>query len=311
MYALWKPLIDTLRAGTPLLTVEGGEAMKTLPVVRRLWKKLWQYEVERQDVVVFIGGGSMLDVGGFVASTWKRGVPFVYVPTTLIAQVDAAIGGKTGINFKAGKNLIGTFAEPVAIWAYRGFLETLPAREVRSGWVEVLKHAMIVGGALWELVLARDFTQVPSLAILEQAAAVKWEIVAQDPTEKDRRRVLNLGHTLGHVWESLSLSQAIPFTHGEAVAVGLVQEAWLSYQKGYLAPAHLDQLVEKIRSEKLLLPLPSFTWERWLKTLLQDKKRKAGRLYVPIWAAPGEVRIEPVRVQELQAAVRWYKKLLR
>lgn len=310
VYAYWKPLIDSLVGPAPLLTIQGGESVKTLPTARRLWKKLWQYRLDRGQVLFLIGGGSLLDVGAFCASTWKRGIPFVHIPTTFVAQIDAALGGKSGINFRGGKNLIGTFAQPAAIWGFTGFLETLPERELHSGWVEALKHALLAGGALWEELLATPFSTLPKAPLLERLAAVKLEIVTSDPIEQDQRRLLNLGHTLGHVWEALSLGTEKPLTHGEAVALGLLQEAWLSHRRGLLPEPFFQQLYQKLQREELVLPLPPFTWQRWEGVLLQDKKIRAQQLYLPLWEAPGRAQVYPVEVEELRAAVRWYRAQL-
>lgn len=295
----------------PLLTLQGGEGVKTLPAARRIWKKLWQYRIDRAQTVLLIGGGSLLDVGAFCASTWKRGVPFVHVPTTFVAQIDAAIGGKNGVNFRSGKNLIGTFAEPAAIWGYVGFLKTLPPQELRAGWVEALKHALLAGGELWEALLQTSFSSLPEAPLVEALASVKLRIVELDPLERDQRRLLNVGHTLGHVWEALSLQTEAPLTHGEAVALGLLQEAWLSHRKGLLPESLLTRLYHKLEKERLLQPLPPFTWRQWEKVLLQDKKIRAQQLYLPLIKAPGKAQVHPATVEELRAAVRWYLSLFR
>ncbi|MCX7607423.1 MAG: 3-dehydroquinate synthase [Bacteroidia bacterium] len=297
-----------MRGGCPLVTLVGGESAKSLPTTRRIWKKLWQYRVDKGQVVLLVGGGSLLDVGSFCCSTWKRGISYISVPTTLIAQIDAAIGGKTGINFKGAKNLIGTFWEPQALWVYVGFLRSLPERELRSGWVEVYKHALLVGGALWEEVQAQSFREVPDLCWVEKAAEVKLKWVAQDPREeKGIRLFLNLGHTLGHVWEALSLSTSAPLLHGEAVAIGLLQEAYVSMRRGLLSPLHFERIQQKLHSEGLMAPLPPFTWHQWEKVLLQDKKIWGGQLTLPLLRGPGEVERTVVSVEELRKAVQWYR----
>nr|BAL57446.1 3-dehydroquinate synthetase [uncultured Bacteroidetes bacterium] len=309
VYTQWKPLIDSLRREAPLLTLPGGEACKTLPYVRYLWKKYWQYRIDRGQVILLIGGGSLLDVGAFTASTWKRGVPFVSVPTTLIAQIDAAIGGKTGINFKQGKNLIGTYAEAQAIWIWEGFLRTLSPRELRAGWVEALKHALLQGPELWEEVKQNRLQGIPSSDLLARLAQVKLSLVAQDPYEtKGVREYLNLGHTLGHVWESLSLRTASPLLHGEAVAIGLLQEAYLSAQLNLLPADIASQLEGVLKQAELLMPLPPFTWRQWEKVLLQDKKIRKGILRVPLLKQIGEVVLVEVSVEQLKKAVRVYKE---
>jgi 3-dehydroquinate synthase len=291
------------------LTVEGGEALKTLPKARWIWKKLYQYQLDRGQSVGLIGGGSLLDVGGFCAATWKRGIPFVSVPTTLVSQVDAAIGGKTGLNFRQGKNLIGVYAQPRAIWGWPNFLESLPQVELRSGWIEVFKHALIAGGGLWEGIQQVSVEKPPALALLKEAAGVKVQIVRADPFEEKRLRfVLNLGHTLGHVWESLSQERERPLLHGEAVAIGLAQEVYLSYRLGHLSEADLEKVVSWLSKRQYLRPLPPFTWKDWEKFLFQDKKVRTGRLFMPLLRGIGEaLPAEEVGIKALKEAVRWYQ----
>lgn len=304
VYALWKPLVDRLRQESPLITLVGGEEAKSLPVARWLWKKLWQHRLDKGQAVLLIGGGSVLDIGGFCAATWKRGVPFIGVPTTFLAQIDAAIGGKTGLNFKGGKNWIGTYAQPLAILGYGGFLETLPMREVRAGWAEAIKHALLAGGALWERLQHHSFSELPSTELMAQLAAVKVDIVRQDPhEEKGIRPILNLGHTLGHVWEALSLRTENPLSHGEAVAIGLLQEGRLS-----LPPSELEALWTLLERAGLLNPLPPFSWKAWEKILLQDKKIRDGQLHMPVLHRIGQVEVRSVSLEALREATRWYRR---
>ncbi len=275
-----------------------------------MWKKLYQYQVDRGQAVGLIGGGSLLDLGGFCAATWKRGVSYVSVPTTLIAQVDAAIGGKTGLNFRRGKNLIGVYAQPQAIWVWPGFLQSLPPAELRSGWVEVFKHSLIAGGTLWDSVQQVVVEKPPSGALIAEAAQVKLRIVAEDPLEEKRLRyVLNLGHTLGHLWESLSMDTDDPLLHGEAVAIGLAQEVYLSYRMNYLSEASLEVIIGWLERRGYLRPLPPFTWAEWERLLTQDKKVRVGKLFIPLLKEIGEV-LPAVEVERklLLEAVRWYRR---
>ena len=310
VYKAWKSHIDNLRKGAPLFTLQGGESLKTLPKARWMWKKFHQYQVDRGQAVGLVGGGSLLDLGGFCAATWKRGVGYVSVPTTLIGQVDAAIGGKSGINFRRGKNLIGVYAQPQAIWVWPGFLESLPPAELRSGWIEVFKHSLIAGGTLWDSVQQVSVQNLPSYALIAEAAEVKVRIVAEDPLEEKRLRyVLNLGHTLGHLWESLSMNTDKPFLHGEAVAIGLAQEVYLSYRMGYLSGALLEAVTGWLERRGYLRPLPPFAWGTWEKLLAQDKKVQAGKCFLPLLREIGEVlpAVE-VEIKPLMDAVRWYQR---
>lgn len=311
VYSLWKSLIDALRREAPLLTLTGGEAAKELPVLRRLWKKLWQYRVDRGQTLLIVGGGSIMDAAGFAAATWKRGIPFVSLPTTFVAQIDAAIGGKVGINFRKGKNLIGTYAEPQAIWLLPDFLRSLPSRELRAGWVEGYKHALLDGESLWIQLQDTTFTTIPSSDMLRSLAAVKLRFVIQDPHEtKGIRQALNLGHTLGHVWEALAARTKSPLLHGEAVAIGMLQELWLSVRRGLLSESLWQAVVKKFHREGLLLPLPPFTWRQWEKYLLQDKKLRDGQLLLPLLTHPGAFQLSPITIEELKASIRIYRGYL-
>ncbi len=309
MYKAWKVLIDELRGGAPIFTLQGGESLKALPYARWVWKKLYQYRIDRGQAVGLIGGGALLDLGGFCAATWKRGVGFVSIPTTLISQVDAAIGGKTGLNFRQGKNLLGVYAQPQAIWVWPGFLKSLPLSELRSGWIEVFKHSLIAGGALWERMQQVQVVRAPSPDLLAEAARVKVQIVREDPQEEKRfRHVLNLGHTLGHVWESLYWLKGRPLSHGEAVAMGLAQEAWLSYRLGYLSEALLETVISWLEVRGYLQPLLSFSWAMWERVLAQDKKFWQGKQLLPLLREiGGSIPVVEVTMESLKEAVRWYR----
>jgi len=308
-YTYWKAFIDELRSPSSLLTIQGDETCKTLPKARWLWKKFYQYGIDRGQAVGLIGGGSVLDLGGFCAATWKRGVPAIYVPTTLLAMVDASIGGKTGINFRRGKNLIGVFAPPLLIGIWPEFLKSLSAAELRSGWAEVFKHGLIGGGSLWEALEHVSVGMLPATSLIREAVAVKLQIVQQDPHETQRLRyILNLGHTLGHVWETMAASVGRPLLHGEAVAIGLAQEAYLSHHIGYLPEKDWQALLQWLHRNDYLRPLPPFSWRTWEKMLLQDKKVRAGTLYMPLLIGIGKVSpAEVLAIDQLKAAVRWYK----
>ncbi|MEN2992275.1 MAG: 3-dehydroquinate synthase family protein [Bacteroidia bacterium] len=291
----------------PLFTLGGEEALKSLPKARWVWKKFWQYGVDRGQQVLLIGGGSLLDLGGFCAAVWKRGVPYISLPTTLIAQIDAAYGGKTGLNFRGGKNLIGVYAPAAEVWVWPGFLQTLPLRDLRAGWAEAVKHALLDGEELWRAVRAVSFRKPPDLALLERLIRVKLHWVEKDPYELEGARfALNLGHTAGHLIESLAQKVGEPLRHGEAVAIGLIQELSLSCQRGLLPESLLAEVWAKFREEELLRPMPPFTRRLWEALLRQDKKIRAGRLYLPLLVAPGRVQIEAVEPEALYRVMRAY-----
>lgn len=206
------------------IVVKAGERYKSLGTAQRVWKTLLKHNADRQAVLVNLGGGTVTDLGGFVASCYQRGIRFVNVPTTLLGMVDAAIGGKNGVDFAGCKNQIGTFTEPVEVLINPIFLSTLPERELLSGIAEMVKYGFIADDAMLE-VNESNYEQY-----ILRAGKLKRDVVDGDPTDLDQRRVLNFGHTLGHAIESFSLTTDAPLTHGESVALGMWCALWLSVQ---------------------------------------------------------------------------------
>jgi 3-dehydroquinate synthase len=242
-------LIAGLRdAGIEVLAhaVPAGEASKSLPRAVELWDWLAASPIARRDAVVNLGGGVVCDLGGWVASAYMRGLPYVNVPTTLLAQVDGALGGKTAVNHPLAKNLLGAFHQPAAVISNVGFLATSGSRHISAGLAEVIKKAMIASPECWELLeasagdlLARDPDAL--LALVRAASAIKSELVERDPYERDLRRPLNFGHTIGHPLETVTGYG--PLLHGEAVAFGMVVESRIAVARGLLDPALLERLI--------------------------------------------------------------------
>ena len=207
------------------LVIKPGEQYKNLQTVQRIWKTLMKHHADRNSLLINLGGGTITDLGGFAASTYKRGIKFINVPTTLLAMVDASIGGKTGIDFGGAKNQIGTFAEAEDVMINPVFLETLPQREILSGMVEMLKCGFVADSRLLNVNLTNYHE------FIGQCGELKRGIVAQDPWERGLRKILNFGHTLGHAIESHCLTKESPLLHGEAVALGMEAALWLSVKQ--------------------------------------------------------------------------------
>ncbi len=222
------------------IVIKAGEQNKNLQTVQRIWKTLMKHHADRNALLINLGGGTITDLGGFAASTYKRGIKFINVPTTLLGMIDAAIGGKTGIDFGGGKNQIGTFAEAEDVLVDPVFLTTLPRRELLSGLSEMMKYGFIADANLLE-VNSENYQQY-----VVRCGEIKRDIVARDPKENGLRKILNFGHTLGHAIESYCLTTAHPLLHGEAVALGMEAALWLSVkQRG------LDEQVLKDFEKKL------------------------------------------------------------
>jgi len=262
------------------LPVADGEDAKTDRWLSIAWSSLGQAEFSRSDAVVTLGGGATTDLGGFIAATWLRGISVVHVPTTLLAMVDAAIGGKTGINTIEGKNLVGAFHEPKSVLVDLDTLETLPKLELISGYGEIVKCGFIADPRILDLIEedvndARDIRSDRFAELVRRSIQVKTEVVAADFKESNRREILNYGHTLGH---SIELVEHFKWRHGRAVAIGLVFAAELGRLSGRLS----DGVADRHRSILELLDLPTtYPGERWeaLYTGMQvDKKSRGGIL---------------------------------
>jgi len=213
-----------------VIELQGGEANKTVAGAEKIWRNLIAGKAVRSSLLLCLGGGVITDIGGFAAATFKRGMDFIHIPTTLLAMVDASIGGKTGVNLDSIKNQIGVFALPKAVFIFTEFLKTLPERQRLSGYAEMLKHAVIDSDSHFEkLLLLNSPEKVCNEKNVLESVHVKTEIISNDITETGMRKVLNFGHTIGHAVETYSQKHdADPLLHGEAIAIGLICESFIS-----------------------------------------------------------------------------------
>lgn len=301
------PLQATLEAAGWTLRVvvlPPGEPTKALPALKRIYDEALSWSIDRHTPVLAFGGGVIGDLAGFAAATLLRGLPLVQLPTTLMAQVDSAIGGKTGINHACGKNLIGAFYQPKLVFADPAWLQTLPEREWTSGLAEVVKHALIGDPALfallethWTDVLERKTALLP--ALISQAVAVKIRIVMQDEQEAGLRAILNFGHTFGHAIERVAGYGR--FTHGEAVALGMLAALWLSHQRHPDLPfARIRTLLQRL---PVLSPLDALDFEALRASMQVDKKAMAGRLRFVLLRRLSEAYVaDDITDTELKAA---------
>lgn len=273
----WPILAPALAPYSPhLLQIPAGEDHKNLQTCQNLWTKLLQKGAQRNSLLINLGGGVLGDMGGFVAATFKRGFDFIQIPTSLLAQVDASVGGKLGIDFQGLKNGIGLFQFPKMVLIYPPFIQTLPPAEVRSGWAEILKHSLIADAQSWP-----QLQEMPPLEnmdrwqlIIAHSIQIKDHIVDQDPQEKGLRKLLNFGHSIGHALESLSWNSPQPLLHGEAVALGLLAEAYLSAHYLQLPQKELDQIEAAIRPLYPSFPLAQIPPNSFFPLLRQDKKNE-------------------------------------
>ncbi len=266
------------------IVIRPGEQHKNLQTVQRIWKTLMKHHADRNALLINLGGGTITDLGGFAASTYKRGIKFINVPTTLLGMIDASIGGKTGIDFGGAKNQIGTFAEAEEVIVDPVFLETLPTRELLSGLSEILKCGFIADSNLLNVSL-ENYQQY-----IARCGEIKHEIVAQDPTEKGLRKVLNFGHSLGHAIESHCLTTDYPLLHGEAVALGMLGSLWLSVKQLGLNETVLQDFAKQVPMllSESEIALSEADIEPILGYLVHDKKNKGETMQFVLLEAVGK-----------------------
>jgi len=262
-----------------IIEVDPGEENKNIDFCIGVWKTMLDFGADRKALMINLGGGVVTDMGGFAASTFKRGIDFIQIPTTLLSQVDASVGGKTGIDLDNVKNIIGTFTQPKAVFISSEFLKTLDGRQMRSGFAEVIKHGLIFDKALFEAIKSVDLGQTNLDDIVFRSVAIKNEVVTQDPTEKGLRKILNFGHTIGHAIEGYSLlHDTDPLLHGEAIAIGMICEAYLAHKVNRLSSDDLHEVVKIFTDRFDAYHLDSQIYPDLIKLMQNDKKNESNKL---------------------------------
>ncbi|HMQ47856.1 MAG TPA: 3-dehydroquinate synthase [Saprospiraceae bacterium] len=262
------------------IEIPSGERNKNIDTCQLIWKQMMDAQADRNALLINLGGGVIGDMGGFCAATFKRGIPFVQIPTTLLSQVDASIGGKLGIDFLQLKNSIGLFQNPKAVFIDVDFFHTLPERELRSGFAEVIKHSLIADSSQWEVLqkLSSDWSSIQWERIVIPSIQVKQQIVLADPQEKGIRKALNFGHTIGHAVEGVALESDRALLHGEAIAIGMICEAYLSVQKLGLPRDALTLISQYLLTIYPHYELSEKDYEAYFQLMQNDKKNEAGQI---------------------------------
>jgi len=294
---LCRPLLDgcAALAGSTPIVIGATDACKTVGTLAAVWQALGNGGASRHSYLVCLGGGMVTDLGGFAAATFKRGIRFLNIPTTLLSMVDAAVGGKTGINFNGLKNEIGAFREADAVLVHTEFLRTLDMENVLSGYAEMLKHALLRDTAMWAAHLAYEPLQCDYVRLQEMVAesiAVKKRIVTEDPHEKGLRKALNLGHTVGHAFEGFALRRQRPVLHGYAVAWGLLCELYLSCRLVGFPTDKMRQTAAFIRRHYGQFSFGCDDYETLYGFMLHDKKNVGGQINFTLLSDVGEVRLD-------------------
>lgn len=303
--------LDGLAPAARLRLIADGEPTKRLAVFGELLHWLADEGADRSSLIIVLGGGVVGDLSGFVAASYMRGIDWIYIPTTLLAQQDASVGGKTGLNLPQGKNLVGAFWEPRKVIIDGATLTTLPVREIHAGYMEFLKHAVLHGEELFRQVAAMPPGKLAfeeQMELLARGLEVKVDIVARDPLEKGDRRLLNLGHTLGHAIESYT--EYHQFLHGEAVGLGMVYAACLAQQLG--SDYNYEPLVEAVKARVTVKDINAWDGDRLIALTQLDKKGVKGIVAWIVPCAPGRVEIvKGIEVAALHGAYRAFVERMR
>jgi 3-dehydroquinate synthase len=304
-----------------ILEIPDGERYKSLKSAEHLWNLLAGKGASRNSLLINLGGGVITDLGGFVASTFKRGIPFIHIPTTLLGMVDASIGGKNAINLEDIKNQIGSFQNPDAIFVSTSFLETLDSYDILSGFAEIIKTSLVADQTLWEglrLIQLKDFLKKRSYSelwenMVSKTIAIKCRIVEQDFREKNLREILNFGHTIGHAFESLSmLKDGKKLTHGHAVALGMICESYLSVIKTGLELEKRDDIIHIVLPNYEYYHLNTEDLDLIMKLIVHDKKRRGSEARFSLLKSIGNsIPGEHCEPDEIVQSIAFYRTLER
>lgn len=285
-----------------IIEIEAGESEKNIQTCVEIWTLLTEMGGDRKSLLINLGGGVITDIGGFVASTFKRGIDFLHIPTTLLAMVDASVGGKNGVDLGTLKNQIGVITIPQLVLIDTSFLETLPQNQMRSGLAEMLKHGLIHDAAYWKAF--EDLSQVDFAdfdALIYRSIEIKNEIVMQDPTENGIRKALNFGHTLGHAIESYFLEHQTktPLLHGEAIAIGMILESYISWQKGLLTASEHQTIKKTLLAVFDRVNIEKEDLHPIFDLLIHDKKNEYGKIQFALLQGIGRIIINQEVENEL------------
>jgi 3-dehydroquinate synthase len=299
------------RLGNPVLVeVKSGEESKNLETCQLIWQALTDHTLDRHACALILGGGVLGDMGGFCAATYKRGIDFILIPTTLLAQVDASIGGKLGVDFNNFKNHIGVFKQPALTLLCPEFLSTLPPAELRSGFAEVIKHCLIADQTMWQEISGRSLADQNWDKLIRHSVEFKARITTEDPTEKGLRKILNAGHTIGHAVESHLLNSGNRVLHGEAIAVGLITEGFISRKRDLLTESAFHSIYTFILKMYDKVNFTRNDLDAIAGLILQDKKNRDNRVLCVLLEDIGTCRWDcEISLEEVKDALSFYLTL--
>lgn len=292
------------------IEIEAGEAHKQIQTCQKIWDQMIDFKIDRQALMINLGGGVIGDMGGFCARTYKRGIDFLQIPTTLLSQVDASVGGKLGIDHQGIKNIVGLFHDPIAVLIDPSFLKTLSTRELRSGYAEIVKHGMIADLPLWNDTKAYAPDSVDWTHIIDRSVAVKQHVVEQDQLEGGLRKILNFGHTIGHAIETYYLDGHKHLLHGEAIAIGMICEAYLSTKITGLTTDQLDEITNHLLTIYGYSDISDLDLAKTLDYMTNDKKNVGSQISFSLLSDIGTCRWDQFADNDLiEASVQYYQSL--
>ena len=303
------PIIqDLLPSNFTKILIKSGEHHKNLATCERVWDRMTQANMDRHSLLVNLGGGVIGDLGGFCASTYKRGIDFIQIPTTLLAQVDASVGGKLGIDFHGLKNHIGVFQLPKAVLIDPKFIDTLSIQQKKSGFAEIIKHCLIRDEQEWNVIRQQSFEELDLSKLIAHSVAIKEAVVLEDPKEAGLRKILNFGHTLGHAIETYLLDKGKrKILHGEAIAIGMIAEAFISHQRDLISLQELEEIESYLFENYGRVKLHAEEISKIISLTAQDKKNKGKEIRFSLLTGIGDCGYDiPVSASEMKKAIQYY-----
>jgi 3-dehydroquinate synthase len=309
--SLCLPILSSiLPQDTIFISVRSGEVQKNLETCTEIWSKMTDAALDRKALMLNLGGGVITDMGGFCASLYKRGIHFINMPTTLLSQVDASVGGKLGVDFNGLKNHLGVFNEPLTVIIAPEFLKTLPVAELRSGYAEILKHGLIRDKTYFNKLKTKNWESQDWESLIIHSVGIKKAVVEADPKEAGLRKILNFGHTIGHAFESYFLDTKNHLLHGEAIALGMICEGFLSFEKIGFSFEELDQLTKTMIQIYGKVEFSVNELNPILDLCLQDKKNEGSTLLFSLLNSIGDCAYNiPVNRDEIREAIIYYHNL--
>jgi 3-dehydroquinate synthase len=303
------PIIqDLLPSNFTKILIKSGEHHKNLATCEQVWDRMTKANMDRHSLLVNLGGGVIGDLGGFCASTYKRGIDFIQIPTTLLAQVDASVGGKLGIDFHGLKNHIGVFQLPKAVLIDPKFIDTLSIQQKKSGFAEIIKHCLIRDEKEWSAIRQQSFEELDLSKLIAHSVAIKEAVVLEDPKEAGLRKILNFGHTLGHAIETYLLDKGKrKILHGEAIAIGMIVEAFISHQRDLISLQELEEIESYLFENYGRVKLHTEEISKIIALTAQDKKNKGKEIRFSLLTGLGDCGYDiPVSASEMKKAIQYY-----